>query len=159
MYLITHLPGQKNKYDSNIADLAKRNGPHFLKYFTLDHNISKNLYSTLCLHEFKYLYANKLKSPPVWFGCLIQLIADRHRQPLRSLQWKAVTRLFWLFSSRAECDTRRAGGRSGWDAMTRRAKFVKNKNQFITPFPQFLLFLQNFASIIFIKIVSILTLQ
>ena len=128
---------------------------YFLKYFTLDHNTSKNLYSALCLHEPKYLYANK----PVWFRCLIQLIADRHRQPLRSLQWKAVTRLFWLFSSRAECDTRRAGGRSGWDAMTRRAKFVKNKNQFITPFPQFLLFLQNFASIIFIKIVSILTLQ
>ena len=155
MYLIKHLPGQKNKYDSNIANLANRKWPHFLKYFTLDHNTSKNLYSALCLHEPKYLYANK----PVWFRCLIQLIAVRHRQPLRSLQWKAVTRLFWLFSSRAECDTRRAGGRSGWDAMTRRAKFVKNKNQFVTPFPQFLLFLQNFASIIFIKIVSILTLQ
>ena len=36
MYLIIHLPGQKNKYDSNIAKLAKRNWPHFLKYFTLD---------------------------------------------------------------------------------------------------------------------------
>ena len=51
MHLITHLPGQKNKYDSNIANLAKRNWPHFLKYFTLDHNISKKLYSTLCLQE------------------------------------------------------------------------------------------------------------